>query len=146
MKRKFSKMWKSSSQPRKQRKYRAKAPLHIIGEFMNVNLAKPLRAKYGRNERLRKGDKIKVMRGKFAKKEGKVSSISLKFGKVYVEGISMKKKDGSNVNVPLKPSKLQITELNLEDKRRFKRLGKSVEKKEIKLKDKSKEKNKEVQK
>ena len=73
MKQKFSKHWKASTQPRKQRKYRAKAPLHVIKRFLSANLSKDLRKKYGkRNLTLRKGDTVKVMRGKFRKKQGKI--------------------------------------------------------------------------
>ena len=39
-------MWKSSKQPRKQRKYIANAPLHIKIKLTGVNLAKELRKKY----------------------------------------------------------------------------------------------------
>ena len=56
--------------------------------------AKELREKYGtRNVQLRTGDKVKVMRGQFAKKEGKVEKIFLKRGEVYVTGIENIKKD-----------------------------------------------------
>ena len=41
-----------------------------------------------------------------------------------IEGIQIKKKDGSNVNVPLRASNLQITELNLSDKKR--QIGKNI--------------------
>jgi len=34
MKKIFSTHWKASKQPRKQRKYRAKAPLHIKRKFL----------------------------------------------------------------------------------------------------------------
>jgi large subunit ribosomal protein L24 len=126
MKQKFSKKWKASKQPRKQRKYSANAPLHIKRKMLSVNLAKPLREKFkARNVEVRKGDKVKIMKGKFKKKTGKIIEVKIKQGKVYVEGIQVKKQDGSRANVPLKPSNLQITELNLEDKRRFKRMKES---------------------
>ena len=48
MKSQFSKSWKSSKQPRKQRKYIAKAPLHIKRKLMGVNLSKELRKKHGK--------------------------------------------------------------------------------------------------
>ena len=48
MKRKFSKSWKSSKQPRKQRKYSANAPLHLKRKLLSVNLSKELRKKYGK--------------------------------------------------------------------------------------------------
>ncbi|HLA23163.1 MAG TPA: 50S ribosomal protein L24 [Candidatus Nanoarchaeia archaeon] len=121
MKQKFSKHWKASTQPRKQRKYRAKAPLHVIKRFLSANLSKDLRKKYGkRNLTLRKGDTVKVMRGKFRKKQGKILEIKLKTQKVTIEGIQITKKDGSKVNVRVQPSNLQIVELNLADTKRIK--------------------------
>src|SRR4030042_2034637 len=123
MKQKFNTKWKSSKQPRKQRKYKANAPLHIKRNFLNVNLSKSLRTKYGkRSISVRKGDTIKIMRGKFKKKQGKVTEVKTKKGKIIIEGIQIKKIDGSKVNVKLQPSNLQITELNLEDKKRIKKI------------------------
>ena len=69
--------------------------------------------------------------GKFTKKRGKVNSIKTKFEKIYVDGIQVKKLDGSKINVPLKASNLQIVELNLEDKKRAKKLGGKVEIKKV---------------
>ena len=124
MKRKFSTAWQGSSQPRKQRKYAANAPLHLKRKLLSVNLAKDLRKKYGKkNIPVRKGDTVLIMRGKFKAKKGKVNEIKTKLEKVYVEGVQIKKRDGSTVNVPLKSSNLQIIELYLEDR---KRLGKEV--------------------
>lgn len=123
MKKKFSTKWKASKQPRKQRKYSANAPLHIRKKFVSANLSKGLRKKYGkRNFPIRKGDIVKVMRGKFKKKQGKITDVKIKISKVIVEGIQIKKKDGSKVNVRLQPSNLQIIELNLEDRKRRKAL------------------------
>ena len=63
MKAKFSKKWKSSKQPRKQRKYRAEAPLHVKHKLVSANLSKELRKKYGRRSfPLRKGDTVLVKR------------------------------------------------------------------------------------
>lgn len=120
MNQKFNKKWNASKQPRKQRKYRANAPLHIKRKFMGVNLSKELRKKYGkRSIPARKGDTIKIMRGKFKKKQGKVLEVRTKLGKIIVEGIQIKKMDGSKANFPLRASNLQIIELNSDDNRRF---------------------------
>lgn len=119
MKRKFSKSWKASKQPNKQRKYLANAPLHLRKKFISVNLSKELREKHGkRNIPVRKGDTVKIMVGKFKKKQGKVTEVKLKTSKIIIEGIQVKKQDGSKVNVKLQPSNLQIIELNLEDRKR----------------------------
>lgn len=134
MKQKFSKSWKASKQPRKQRKYSANAPLHIKRKLLSVNLSKELRKKHGiRNIELRKNDKVKVMRGKFKGKQGKVIEIRTKALKIYIEGIQVKKHDGSKVNVPLRASNLQIIELHKDDKKR--------KIKELKSKETKKEKN-----
>jgi len=123
MKSKWNKKWKSSKRPSKQRKYRYNIPLHLGGSLLSVNLSKELRKKYGkRNIRVRKGDKVKLMRGQFKKKTGEVAKISIKHKRVYVSGIEIIKMDGNKVPYPLEPSNLMITELNLEDKKRKKSL------------------------
>ena len=96
MKKKFSTHWVSSSQTRKQRKYRANAPLHIRNKFVSANLSKELRKKLGtRNIAIRKGDTVKIMRGSFSTKTGKVNSVDLKRMRISIEGIQKKKKDGT---------------------------------------------------
>ena len=140
MKKKFSTKWKSSKQPRKQRKFIANAPLHIKRKLLSVNLSKELRKKYNiRNIVVRKGDVVKILRGKFKGKQGKVEKIRIKLQKIYVEGIQKTKRDGSKVSIPLRASNLQIIELNTEDPKRLKKLNqkkkipsKKDEKKEIK--------------
>lgn len=142
MKQKFSKQWLGSKQPRKQRKYRANAPLHIRHKLMSANLKKDLRKKYGkRNFPLRKGDSVKIMRGQFKKKNGKIASVDLKKLRVSIEGIQRTKKDGTKVNVWFAPSNLQIQELSLDDKKRKTAIERGIKKMESKL---ITEKNKEV--
>ena len=133
MKKEFSKKWKASKQPRKQRKYLANAPLHIRKKFVSINLSKELRKKHKkRNISAKKGDTVKILRGKFKGKSGKINEINLKNSKIIVEGIQVKKRDGSNVNFRLQPSNLQITTLNLEDKKRAESLGTKEEKEQAK--------------
>ncbi len=79
MKRSFSVHWIGSKQPRKQRKYRANAPIHLRHKLVSANLSKELRAKHGRRSfPLRTGDSVKIMRGEFKGKTGKIESINLK--------------------------------------------------------------------
>ena len=121
MKKEFSASWKRSKQPRKQRKYRDNAPLHIKQKFMGAHLSKELREKHGkRSIGLKKGDKVRVARGQFKKKEGKVERIDLKRERVYISGIEISKKDGTKAAFLIHPSNLIITELNLDDKMRQK--------------------------
>jgi large subunit ribosomal protein L24 len=138
MKKKFSSKWKASGKQRKQRKYIANAPLHLRRKFISANLSKELRKKYNvRSISLKKGDKIKVMRGKFKKKTGKISTIDLSKARASVEGLQIQKKDGTKVNVFFSASNLQILEMNF-DKKRKKSL-KADEKKEDKKKPSEKE-------
>ena len=119
MKAMFSLSWKASKQPRKQRKYAYNAPLHIKRKMLAANLSELLKDKYKkRNIPVRKGDKVKVMRGQFRGKEGKINRVFLKKTKVYIEGIEIIKKDGTKTPYPIHPSNLMITELNLDDKYR----------------------------
>ncbi|MEK6938880.1 MAG: 50S ribosomal protein L24 [Nanoarchaeota archaeon] len=121
---KFSTAWNGSVNPGKQRLYRYNAPLHIQQKFMHTHLSKELRQKYGvRNLQLRVGDKIKILRGQFAKKEGKVERVILKRERVIVTGIENIKKDGTKLPFPLHPSNLIILDLNLEDKKRKNKLS-----------------------
>jgi len=121
MKKVFSTKWKGSKQPRKQRKYLAKAPLHLKKKLLSANLSQGLRAIHKtRNVPIRKGDKVKIMRGKFRGKEGKVIKVLIKQLKIYIESIQKTKQDGSKIDIPFRPSNLQITELNMEDKKRLK--------------------------
>ena len=120
---KFSRTWKSSKKPRKQRKYRSGAPLHIKQKFVHSHISKELRKKYGkRSIGLRKGDKVEVMRGRFRKHEGKVENIDLKQTRVFVSGVESTKKEGTKKLLALHPSNLMIKELNLDDKFRQKHL------------------------
>ena|SRR3989338_5855168 len=133
MKKEFSINWKRSKIPKKQRKYRYMAPLHIKQKFLHVHLSKELKKKYNRrNLGLKKGDKVKIVRGQFKKQMGKVDRIDLKRTKVYISGIEIIKKDGSKTNYPIDPSNLVITELNLDDKMRQKILDRKLKTEEKK--------------
>lgn len=124
MEREWSSSWKSSNQPRKQRKYRHNAPLHTKQKFVAVHLSKELRKKYQRRSlTARKGDVVKILRGQFSGKTGKVLRVDLKKSRLHIEGIENIKKDGTKKPYPLQPSNLAITELNLDDKLRQEKLG-----------------------
>ena len=108
-----------SNQPRKQRKARYTAPLHIKQKYMGAPLSKDLRDKYGcRSASVIVGDIVKVMRGDHAGTSGKVEALSLKHGTIVVEGITVSKADGTEVSRPVYPSNVMITTLEMKDKHR----------------------------
>ena len=120
MKKDFVKTWNRSIQVRKQRKYRYNAPLHVLGKFVSAGLSKELRAKHSiRSIRIKKGDKIKVLRGQYKGSLGRVERISLKYSKIYVAGIELIRKDGTKSLIPIEPSNVQVTELDASDKKRL---------------------------
>lgn len=119
MRAKFSKAWKSSKRPNKQRKYAANAPLHTKRKMLSSRLSKELTTKYSkRNVIIKKGDRVKIVRGNFKNITGAVERVLTKLTKIYVEGAHKTKRDGSKAYYPLHPSNLIITELNLDDKKR----------------------------
>ena len=121
MKKKFSLSWKGSKQRRKQRKYLANAPLHIQRKLISCHLSKSLREKHNRRSLgLKKGDTVKIIRGIFKGKIGKLERINLKEKKVYITNIHIFKKDGTKTFYPIHPSNLIIQELNVDDKKRQK--------------------------
>lgn len=112
MKTAFSTNWKTSTQTRKQRKYRYNAPLHIKGKFLTAHLSKELRQKHGtRNMRLKKGDKVKVMRGMHAGSVGNIEKVSLAHEFIHISKVERTKKDGSKQFIPIKPSNVMILEM-----------------------------------
>ena len=87
----------------------------------NCIATKDLRKKYNkRSMNLRKGDGVKVVRGQFKNKTGKIEEVNLKKSSVYVAGIEIVKRDGTKARYPIHPSNVMITELSMDDKKRSK--------------------------
>lgn len=116
----WNKSWRGSAQVRKQRAYARNAPAHARGDFVAAHLQKDLRQKYKRRSlRLRPGDKVKVVRGAFRNKTGKVDRINVKGQKIYITGVEFTKRDGSKAMCPIHPSNIIIQEPDTSDKRRL---------------------------
>lgn len=108
-----------SKKPSKQRKAMFQAPLHIRRKFMTAPLSDELVEKYGvKRLPVRKGDKVRIMRGEFTGVEGKVTRVDLRKMRIYVEGVTRQRMDGTPVFVPIHPSKVIILELDLSDQKR----------------------------
>ncbi len=109
-----------SSKPSKVRKREVyNAPLHVRSKRIVAPLSKELREKLGiKRIRVRKGDKVLIVRGSFKGHEGRVIGVSVKRERIYVEGAVLRKADGTEVPYPIHPSKVVVTELDLSDKRR----------------------------
>lgn len=113
-----------SEQPRKQRKARYTAPSHMKTKFLSAPLSDALKEKYKKKTlRVIKGDTVKVTRGDFVGDEGLVDAVDTKNSKLIVHGVSSTKADGTEVPRGIDASNVQITKLNLADKRRETKLG-----------------------
>jgi large subunit ribosomal protein L24 len=144
MKSKFSKTWNSSKQPRKQVKFRANAPNHIKRRLMSSMIDGPLRKKYGvKNIGVRKGDEVKVMRGKFKGKLGKVGVVDVKNVRIQIEGVQRAKKAGEKLETWFHPSIVRIISIEDSDKKRLKRLKNIEEEKTVPKKESIKKTTKE---
>jgi len=110
-----------TKQPRKQRRLLYQAPNHVRHKMMSAHLSEELRRQYRfRSLPVRTGDVVTVMRGDHRGHTGKVIRVDRKKYRIYVEGLVRKKADGSEVPIPIHPSKVQIIKLNLDDERRKK--------------------------
>lgn len=124
MKQQFSKTWNSSKQPRKQRKYLYNLPQHLKHRLMSAHLSEALQKQHGkRSIPVKKNDMVKVMKGKFRGKTGKINSVSTKKLAAYIDGVETSRRDGTKVFIPVKASNLMIIELNSEDARRLNKNG-----------------------
>lgn len=106
---KFSRI---SRKPRKKHEALYKAPLHLRQKLVSAHLSKELRARLKkRSVAVRKGDKVRVMRGKFRKREGKVVRVDLSDSRVFIEGCVVKKQSGKEVLAPIHASNLLVLDL-----------------------------------
>ena len=108
---------KRIKKPGKQRKLLYNAPAHLRHKLMAAPLSSELIASKGAKALpVRKGDTVRIMRGDHKGFEGKISRVDLKSYRIYVEGLTREKVDGTAVFVSVHPSKVMIKNLSLDDK------------------------------
>lgn len=96
---------------RSERKFRFRAKLHEKKSFLHVHTSKDLRAgmnKKSRSVLVNKGDTVKVMRGSFKGKTGKVLDVDHLKSTLHVEGVFRKNARGKEVLIRLQPSNLLL--------------------------------------
>jgi large subunit ribosomal protein L24 len=108
---------KAVKKPGKQRKRLFNAPAHLRHKLMAAPLSPELISSKGaKTLPVRKGDTVRIMRGDHTGFEGKVSRVDLKRYRIFVEGLTREKVDGTNIFVSVHPSKVMIRNLKLGDK------------------------------
>ncbi len=122
-----------SKKPAKQRKETKEMPLHQRKRLVSAHLSKELRDSLKRRSlAVRKGDTVKIMRGKYRGKTGKVAKVDLRKGRVYIENLARKKGDATEVLIPFNASNLMIVGIDRSDEKRVKHREKEI--KEVKEK------------
>ncbi|MGD2200431.1 MAG: 50S ribosomal protein L24 [Candidatus Bathyarchaeota archaeon] len=107
------------TKPGKARKKRFNAPKHIRRKHLSAPLSPPLKAEHGtRSMPIRSDDTVQITKGDRKLSEGKVMRVDVKRGKIYVEGVTRNRMDGSTVQIPIRPENVIITRLNLDDSKR----------------------------
>jgi large subunit ribosomal protein L24 len=107
--------------PGKQRKRLYQASANERYRRFSAPLSPKLKESHGTNSTpIRKGDTVMMMRGDRKGSEGKVNQIDRKKYLIFVDGANREKVDGTQIPVPIHPSKVMITRLNLDDKWRKK--------------------------
>ncbi len=103
--------------PRKQRKRLYNAPAHLRHKLMAAPLSPELiKSKGVKALPVRKGDTVRVVRGDHLGFEGKVNRVDLKSYRIFIEGLTREKVDGTNIFISVHPSKVIIKNLKLDDK------------------------------
>ena len=67
---------------------------------------------------IRRDDTVMITKGDRKLSEGKVLRVDTKIGKIYIEGVTRTRMDGSTVQIPVRTENVIITRLNLDDNRR----------------------------
>ena len=120
------------TKPRTQRRKLFQAPAHIRYKHFAAPLSPDLKTKHGANAvPVRSGDTVRVMIGDRKGFEGKITRVDRQKYRIFVEGVTREKVDGSSIQIPIHPSKVMITNLSLDDKWRseaLKRKGILLEK------------------
>jgi large subunit ribosomal protein L24 len=105
------------TKPRTQRKRLFQAPAHRRYRYFAAPLSPALKKKHGTNTvPVKKGDTVRLMRGDHKGFEGKITKVDRKKYRIFVEGVTREKADGTTIQIPIHPSKVMITNLNLDDK------------------------------
>lgn len=99
----------------------------LRSKLMSSHLAADLRKNnHIRSVRVVPGDSVKITRGEYRDVTGKVDKVDPSKG-VVISGTKKEKMAGEKFDVYIHPSNLLVTALNMDDKRRSKRIKGSVE-------------------
>jgi len=122
-----------SSSRRKSRRDHFQAHSELRRKILSAPLSNDLQKKHSvRAVPVRKNDEVRVVRGSFKSREGKVVSVYRKKYIIQVEGIRREKNNGQTVMLGVHPSKVEIVKLHMDKDRKalLARKNRSADKKE----------------
>ena len=95
------------------------APNHKRRKFISAPLSPSLRAEHGtRSMSVIVDDTVSITKGDRKLSEGRVLRVNVADKKIYIEGVTRTRMDGSTVQIPVRAENVMITRLNLNDQRR----------------------------
>jgi len=107
------------TKPNKNRKLRYNAPNHKLRKYLSAPLSPSLKTQYGaKTMPIRLDDTVMVTKGDRKLTEGKVIRVDTKECKIYIEGLTRAKLDGSTIQIPIRPENVMIVGLELKDPKR----------------------------
>jgi len=108
-----------NTKPSTVRKQQKNAPNHTRRKYLSAPLSPALKTQYGaKTITVVENDTVSITKGDRKLAEGKVLRVNTKESKVYIEGVTRTRLDGSTVQIPIRAENVMITKLNLDDNRR----------------------------
>ncbi|HUV54750.1 MAG TPA: 50S ribosomal protein L24 [Candidatus Krumholzibacteriaceae bacterium] len=109
-------MKKGAKKPSTVRRNMYNAPNHKKRKYLSAPLSPSLRAEYGtRSMPVVANDTVNITKGDRKLAEGKVLRVDTKDRKIYIEGVTRTRQDGSTVQIPIRTENVMITRLHLDD-------------------------------
>jgi large subunit ribosomal protein L24 len=107
---------KGARKPSTVRRNMYNSPNHKKRKFISAPLSPNLRVEYGtRSMPVRVNDTVSITKGDRKLAEGRVLRVNMKDLKIYIEGVTRTRQDGSTVQIPIRAENVMITRLNLDD-------------------------------
>lgn len=109
-------MKKGAKKPSTVRRNMYNAPNHKKRKYLSAPLSPSIRAEYGtRSMPVIVNDTVNITKGDRKLAEGKVLRVDTKDRKIYIEGVTRTRQDGSTVQIPIRTENVMITRLHLDD-------------------------------
>jgi large subunit ribosomal protein L24 len=110
-----------NTKPSTVRKQQKNAPIHIKRRGISAPLSPNLKTQYGaRTMTVIEDDNVIITKGDRKLTEGKVLRVNTKDSKIYIEGVTRTRLDGSTVQIPTRAENVMITKLKIIERKGFK--------------------------